>query len=140
MPQKSDVPFNVSILQLTDKKLVGVKPVTKQDIFDGATRNFDEGGLFSVSIFGKVGDEKRSQRFSFIDIKAPIFHPVIYRALSQLKRLYAGIMAGTEYATWNPETKDFERSNSVVGRTGFAFFLEYWRFIEYGDTKSVTRE
>ena len=140
MPQKSDVPFNVSILQLTEKKLVGVKPVTKQDIFDGATRNFDEGGLFSVSIFGKVGDENRSRRFSFIDIKAPVFHPVIYRALSQLKRLYAGIMAGTEYATWNPETKDFERSNSVVGRTGFAFFLEYWRFIEYGDTKSVTRE
>jgi hypothetical protein len=140
MPQKSDVPFNVSILELTEKKLVGVKPVTKQDIFDGATRNFDEGGLFSVSIFGKVGDENRSRRFSFIDIKAPVFHPVIYRALASLKRLYAGIMAGTEYATWNPEIKDFERSNSVVGRTGFAFFLEYWKFIEYGDTKSVTRE
>lgn len=138
--QKSDVPFNVSILQLTEKKLVGVKPVTKQDIFDGATHNFDESGLFSVSIFGKVGDERRSQRFSFIDIKAPIFHPVIYRALSNMKRLYAAIMAGTEYATWNPETKDFERSNSVVGRTGFAFFLEYWRFIEYGETKSTTRE
>jgi hypothetical protein len=140
MPQKSDVPFNVSILQLTDKKLVGVKPVTKQDIFDGATRNFDESGLFSVSIFGKVGDEKRSRRFSFIDIKAPIFHPVIYRALVSMKRLYAGIMARTEYAIWNPEIKDFERSNSVVGRTGMAFFLEYWRFIEYGETKSVTRD
>lgn len=138
--QKSDVPFNVSILQLTEKKLVGVKPVTKQDIFDGATHNFDESGLFSVSIFGKVGDEKRSQRFSFIDIKAPVFHPVIYRALSNMKRLYAAIMTGSEYATWNPEEKDFERSNAVVGRTGFAFFLEYWRFIEFGDTKSTTRE
>jgi hypothetical protein len=138
--QKSDVPFNVSILQLTEKKLVGVKPVTKQDIFDGATHNFDESGLFSVSIFGKVGDEKRSQRFSFIDVKAPVFHPVIYRALSNMKRLYAAIMSGSEYATWNPEEKDFERSNAVVGRTGFAFFLEYWRFIEFGDTKSTTRE
>jgi hypothetical protein len=140
MPQKSDVPFNVSILELTEKKLVGVKPVTKQDIFDGATHNFDEGGLFSVSIFGKVGDERRSQRFSFVDIKAPVFHPVIYRALAQLKRLYAAIMAGTEYAVWNPETKDFERSNSITGRTGYAFFLEYWKLIEFGDTKSVTRE
>lgn len=137
--EKSEVPFNVSILQLTEKKLVGVRPVTKLDIFDGATHNFDDGGLFSVSIFGKVGDERRSQRFSFIDIKAPIFHPVIYRALAQLKRLYAAIMAGTEYAVWNPELRDFERSNAVVGRTGFAFFLEYWRLIDFGDTKSMSR-
>lgn len=138
--QNSAVPFNVSIMELTANKLVGVKPVSKQDIFDGATHNFDEGGLFSVSIFGKVGDDRRSQRFSFIDIKASVFHPVIYRALSSLKRLYAAIMAGTEYAIWNPEIHDFERANAVVGRTGFAFFLEYWKLIDYGETKSTTRE
>lgn len=140
MVQRSDVPFNVGILQLTAAKLQGIRPVTKLDIFDGATRNFDESGLFSVSIFGKVGDERRSQRFSFVDIKIPIFHPVLYRALVSLKRLYAGIISGTEYAIWNPESRDFERSNSVVGRTGFAFFLEYWKLIEFGSTKSITRE
>ena len=138
--QRSPIPFNIALLELTPQKLQGLKPVTSLDIFDGASSNFSEEGLYSVSIFGKVGDDRRSNRFSYIDIKIPIFHPIIYRALLALKRLYGGIISGSEYAVWDESIKDFERSDPINGKTGFYFFTQYWKQIDYGDTKSVMRE
>jgi hypothetical protein len=140
MPQRSAIPFNLSLLDLTPAKLQGLKPVTSLAFFDGNSNNFAEDGLFSVSIFGKVGDEKRSQRFSFIDVRVPIFHPVIFRALVSLKRLYGDIISGAEYAAWNPEIRDFERSDPVNGKTGFQFFVSNWKNIAFEKTKSDTRE
>ena len=141
MTQRSLVPFNVSLLELTPKKLEGLKPVRVLDIFAGAGQtNFHEEGLFSSSIFGQVGDERRSQRVSYIDIKISVFHPVIYRGLVGLKRLYGGILAGTEYAVWSDEKKDFERSDQIDGKTGFAFFVSKWREIVFEPTKSTSRE
>lgn len=140
MTTRVSVPFNVDLLELTPAKLAGVRPVTKLDIFDGSSGNFSEDGLFSVSIFGKVGDERRSQRSSYIDIKVPIFHPIIFRTLTSLKRLYGGIISGSEYALWNPQIKDFERSDAITGETGFAFFAAHWSEIEFEDTRSTSRE
>jgi hypothetical protein len=131
----------VSVLDLNANVLQGLRPVRSLDIFEGAgSTQFHDDGLFSVSIFGRVGDEKRSQRFSYIDIKVPVFHPVIYNALLQLKRLYGGIMAGTEYALWNDAINDFERSDPVNGKTGFAYFLQYWKAIKFEETKSDARQ
>lgn len=140
--QRSQVPFNVSLLQLTPAKLQGIKPVRVLDIFEGGNYggNFHEDGLFSVSIFGKVGDERRSVRVSYIDLKVTVFHPVIYRALVDLKRLYAGIMAGTEYASWDPKLRDFVRSNQLDGHTGYNFFVQHWAQINFEQTKSDRRE
>jgi hypothetical protein len=140
MPQRSAIPFNISLLDLTPAKLQGLKPVTALDFFDGNSNNFHENGLFSVSIFGKVGDEKRSQRFSYIDIKVPVFHPVIFRALVSLKRLYGDILSGSEYATWNPDIRDFERSDLSNGKTGYQFFVSQWRNIAFAETKSDQRQ
>jgi len=139
MVQRVSIPFNVSLLELTPQKLQGLKPVRSLDIFDGVSNNFHEDGLFSISIFGRVGDERRMKRFSYIDIKISIFHPIVYGALVSLKRLYAGIMAGTEYAVWNNEIKDFERSDALSGKTGFHFFVSKWKEIEFEETKSVAR-
>lgn len=141
MVARSDVPFNVSLLLPTERHLQGLRPVRVLDIFDGAgSSNFHPDGLFSSTIFGRSGDPNRSRRYSFIDVKVSIFHPVVHRSLVALKRLYGGIIAGSEYATWNDEIKDFERSNAVDGETGFHFFLSKWRQIEFQPTKSTTRE
>lgn len=140
MVQRVSVPFNVSLLSLTPQRLSSLRPVTSLDILDGLTNNFAEDGLYSTSIFGKVGDIRRSKRFSYIDIKVTIFHPVIYRALVSMKKIYAGIMAGTVYAVWNNEIKDFEKSDAVDGSTGFQFFVSKWESIGFAETKSVVRE
>ena len=140
MLARSQVPFNISILNLTPQKLSTLRPVRVLDMFDGASTNFHPDGLFSTLIFGKVGDPLRSKRFSYIDVKIPVFHPIIYRALASLKELYAGIMAGTEYAIWNPEIKDFERVDPIKGKTGYEFFVSKWMDIEFKETDSIKRQ
>lgn len=140
MAQKANVPFNVTILELTPQKLQGLKPVKVLDIFDGMSNNFHEDGLFSNSIFGKVGDPRRNARFSYIDIKLPIFHPILFRALTDLKKLYLDIIESKSYAIWNPIIKDFERSNPIDGNTGFYFFLSHWEEINFTRNRSVERE
>lgn len=133
------VPFNITLLNLTPERLVGLKPVTSLDTFDGMSRNFNENGLFSISIFGRIGDERRNRRFSYIDIKTPIFHPVIYRALVQLKRFYGEIIESKSYAIWNDEIKDFEKSDQLQGKTGYNFFMDHWKNIEFVENESDSR-
>lgn len=139
--KRLSIPFNVELLDLNPQRLLGLRPVTALDIFEGGSSdNFHPNGLFSTEIFGRVGDERRNLRFSYIDIKIPIFHPNIFRALTTLKRIYAGILAGTEYATWDVETQDFVKSDAVNGQTGYQFFLEHWEDIKFVETGSVARE
>lgn len=135
-----NIPFNISLLQLTPESIVGLKPVSVLDIFDGSTKNFHESGLFSVSIFGKIGDERRNRRFSYINIKIDILHPVIFRALHKLKNFYTEIITGKSYAIWNDEIKDFEKSTPMDGKTGFQFFMENWENIHFEERPSIARE
>lgn len=140
MASKLDIPFNLTLLQLTPAKLQYLRPVKVLDSFDGTGSNFHEDGLFSTAIFGRVGDEMRSRRFSYIDIKVSIFHPIVYRVLLELKQLYGGILAGTEYALFDQDEGDFVRADAITGKTGFQFFVSNWTKIKWKDTPSVTRE
>lgn len=133
-------PFNIELLNLTKERVAALKPVKTLDIFDGATSNFHEDGLFSTSVFGRIGEERRDTQFSFIELKTTVFHPLIYRNLCQLKALYKGIMAGTHYAVWSNEEKDFVNADALTGDTGFSFFMSHWRDIDFKETKSVTRK
>lgn len=138
--QRSMLPFNVTLLHLTPAKLAGLAPITSLSMYEGITHNFHPDGLFSTKIFGRVGDDVRSRRYAYIDIKVPVFHPVIYSTLVSLKRLYGGIMAGNEYAVWNPEKKDFDRSDAINGETGYHFFMTYWEKIDFTKTSSDKRD
>lgn len=140
---RSNVPFNISILSTTPDVLKGLKPVKVLDIFEStSSSNFHEDGLFSVSIFGRVGDERRDMRFSYIDIKVEIFHPVIYNILVKLKRLYEEIMQGHSYAIFDPVEKDFIRVSAIQegADTGYEFFVKHWKQIEFKQTGSTNRE
>jgi hypothetical protein len=134
------IPFNIELLKLTEAKLQGVTPVTSLDYYETVGGNLHEDGLFSVKIFGRIGDEVRDTRFSYIDLHATIFHPLIYKTLVQLKALYQGIMNGTLYARWDPELKDFVATNELQGKTGYSFFVQHWKEINFNRTKSPLRD
>lgn len=134
------LPFNVELLDLTPDKLRMLTPVTSLDPFDGGTDNFHDEGLFSIPIFGKIGSDERDLRFSYIDIKTTIFHPIIYTRLSRLKGLYKSILSGKTHAVWDAQRKDFMPSTPLEGRTGYAFFIEHWKDIDFKETKSVERQ
>ena len=137
--KRLNVPFNIFLLEITKDILTGLRPVTSLDIFDGSTMNLHEDGLFSQTIFGRVGDELRDLRFSYIDIGIPILHPIVYNTLVRLKGLYGGIMSGTEFAIWNDEIKDFERATALTGKTGYHFFITKWKEINFKETGSDIR-
>lgn len=138
--KRAEIPFNIELLALPPERLKGIRPVRALDIFEGSSENFHPDGLFSVEIFGRVGDQRRNRRFSYVDVKVPIFHPVIYDILVKLKRMYADIMSGTLYATWDDVAKDFVKSNAAQGQTGFDFFVQHWEEIRFVESKSALRE
>lgn len=135
-----DLPFNVEIFQPTPEQLQLLKPVTSTDYYENSKGDLHEEGLFSIGIFGRIGDEMRDSRFSYIDIKTEVFHPIIYNRLIRLKKLYQGIMEGSQYATWDAEKKDFVTANELDGKTGFAFFCEHWQDIDFPRNKSDARD
>ena len=137
--KRLDIPFNIKLLELSPEKTKGLRPTTSLDIFEGATKNFHPDGLFSTLTFGKVGDQSRMVMFSYIDIKIPIFHPVLYKAFTSLKALYGEIMSGKGYAVWDAREKDFVRSDAVNGGTGYDFFARHCGSIKLVPTRSITR-
>lgn len=161
--QSTDLPFNLTILKITPDRIRGVKPVTSADIMGtsgeklgdinklgakdlswaGANKlssNLSEDGLFSVSIFGRVGSEERDTRFSYVNIRTEIFHPLIYKNLKKLKGLYADIIATKKYARWDDKEKDFVVADEIEGNTGFSFFVKHWRDIKFKRTGSEKRD
>lgn len=133
------LPFNIDLLILTPDLLKGLQPIEVMDIFDGSTKNFHPKGLFSTEIFGKSGDERRNRIFSYIDLRIQIFHPVIFKALCELKQVYGEIMAGTAYAIWDETLKDFIKCPQTQGDTGYSYFLKHFNEIEFEERESDKR-
>lgn len=157
------LPFNIDILKV-DKELVKtLRPVRSTDIMgstgqrlgaadtgvsqqlnwqgeNALVKIFNDDGLFSIPIFGRVGAKERDNRFSYVDVKIPVFHPVIYRTIVKLKGFYKDLIAGRAYAVWDEKEKDFIPSNEVEGKTGFHFFVSHWEKIDFTGSNSPTRK
>lgn len=137
---KNDLPsLEFDLFSPQPQQLRLLKPVTALDMFENNTENFHPEGLFSTEIFGRVGSAERDTRFAFINLKANVFHPLYYRQLHKLKRLYTEIMTGKSYAVWNEKTHDFDKSNEIDGDTGYAFFLKHWEDIKFKRNDSHQR-
>jgi hypothetical protein len=134
-----DIPFNVSLLRMDQQMLGLMKPVTSMAFFETAGGDLAEDGLFSVSIFGRVGEEARDFRFSYIDLHTTILHPIIYKRLERMRAFYIGLLSGKEYGVWSELEEDFVRSNELEGQTGFQFFMEHWQKIKFKRNDSAIR-
>lgn len=136
----SDLPFNVTLLSPSEADVRYLRPVKVMDIYDNSGVNFHEEGLYSVSTFGRVGSKDRDRKFSYVDLKMPIFHPEVFENIRQLKALYAEILAGVRYAVFDETTKDFVPASQLEGRTGYSFFLEYWDRLVFKESPSDLRK
>jgi len=133
-------PFNVKLLDMREKNLAFMKPVTSQDIYDGATNNFHPEGLFSTEIFGRVGSEERTRKFSYITLNTKILHPFIWMTIGRLRSSLIEIATGRRYATWDPESKMFVNATELDGRTGYDFFMSHVHELVFPRTKSHSRD
>lgn len=134
------LPVKFSIMRLDAQRLRTLKPVKVLDIYTNNTESFHPDGLFSTEIFGRVGSDERDTRFSFIDLKVEIFHPLYYKELIKLKRLYGEVISGSTYAIYDPKEKDLVKADEITGKTGYGFFLSVWDKIVYKETDSHMRK
>lgn len=137
--KKALLPFNISLLIPTPQQLSMLGQVTSHEIFEGLGGNFHEKGLFSVEIFGRIGSVDRESRFGYIDLGLPVIHPVIYRNILKLKSFYEDIILGKTFAIYDPNVKDFVLSNELEGQTGYTFFFNNWKKVEFKSTGSGIR-
>lgn len=133
------LPTELWLLELTDARVRNLRPVTSLDLFEGASANFHDDGLFSTVIFGRIGTEDRDRSFSYIDTKVKVLHPKVYKDLCALKGLYKGILAGKETARWDAQLKDFVADKSPEAQTGYSFFISHFMDIEFKRNKSPAR-
>lgn len=135
-------PLNISLLELTPSSLADVKQIRSLNTFQDYTKNFTPDGLFSTEIFGRVGDINRNYRFGFIDLNIEVLHPVIYRALTDLKNFHEGIFSSEEFAVYDSKLKEFVKSNPVDGNTGYHFFISHLDKLSFAikDTDSNKRK
>lgn len=62
-----------------------IKQITSTKIYLGGGRNtFDPNGLFSDTIFGRVGSRQRKTTYGYIDLKCSVIHPEAYPILTSL--------------------------------------------------------
>ena len=136
--RKLNIPYNLYLLDTRgiENKL---PQITVLDTFVGATKNFHPNGLYSNEIFGTVGTKRRMLSYSYIHVKLPIIHPVIYNIVMRAKAFYKDIISGKSYAVFNQVTKDFEKSNAVDGKTGYEFFIKHIKELNLPDTGSPNR-
>lgn len=135
----AEVPAKLWPMVLTKERLRNTAPVTSLDIYDGASNEFHDDGLYSTRIFGRVGSDARDSTFSYIDLKVQILHPKIFRDLISLKSIYRGILSGRETAIFDPDTKDFVADKSEKAQTGYSFFMSHWHELQLRKSKSPTR-
>lgn len=133
-------PTNFTLLDTNKVPWALMKPVTVADTFEGQTNNLNDEGLYSTSIFGRVGTKERDNTISYIDVTLPIFNPTYFKALIQLKSLYGEIIKGKAYASWDESEKDFIKSNILEGDTGFAFFMSHFHELDPKQNESFKRK
>lgn len=133
------LPIYAWILHSEDSELKHIPEVTRTDTFDGSSNEFHEEGLFSTAIFGRVGSPERDERYGKIDLKVRILHPAIYERLVMIKRLYKDIIDGTVTVRFDKEEKDFVRDDGPDADTGYAFFMDHLKKIEFRKNSSNKR-
>lgn len=136
----AQLPLNIEVLILSKDDIRSLQRIEVLDIFEPSSRNFHSKGLFSTEIFGKIGEERRNRLYAYIDLHTEVFHPILFKAIVDLKALYADILSGKEYAVFDTEIKDFIKSTPIDGQTGFSFFTRYFKEIIFEERPSAKRE
>jgi len=138
----SKIPFNIDLLDLTLAAINSnsIKRVSSLDVFDGATKNYHNQGLYSVEIFGQEGTEKRFSQYGYIETTATLIHPLIFKLITKMKSFYGEIMASRAYAVWDDKIKQFTPSTQEVGETGYHYFISKLSELKFEDTGSKERQ
>jgi hypothetical protein len=123
--------FNIFLLKLTKIQTQSIGRVTELMIHEPNSMEFNHDGLFSTKIFGNIGGVERNEFFGYIDLNTKILHPLIFKHLISLGKLYRDIAYGTVYAKFDEKINDFVISNEAEGSTGYNFLFKNYKKIKF---------
>lgn len=115
-----------SVLSLLDIdeyiKKNGVKEVKNANIFGLGKKTFDEQGLWSETIFGRIGSRERRNQFGYIQLATTLINPIVYKMMKNSSESIRDILAEKKYFSLKT---DGTFKEDEVGQTGVLFLAEY---------------
>lgn len=113
--------------------------VTSTYIFDGESTVLNENGIFSPTIFGRVGSPDREHRRGYVDLKGKYLHPMIYNALSRAFQVIPSVVSGEAYIKLTPEGYIVKADANEQGAfTGLAELYNHWNRINFNNPNGNT--
>lgn len=123
-----------------DKPYVAyLNEITSTNLFLRNKKEIDSQGLYSQTIFGTVGSNRRTKTFGYINLNVDVIHPRLYVYIVSLSSIYLKIMKGTTYVTFDKKSGEFIPSNITDGFTGYQYFLDNLPYIKFKRTGSDER-
>ena len=109
----------------------GCKQVTSR-FYIGPDGTPADDGLFSTSIFGKMGSEERKHKFGYFDLRRKFFHPLVYNVIYNMFRALPAIIAGEKFCRLDAGGNIIVSAEPKDGyETGLDFFVRNWSKIRW---------
>lgn len=90
-------------------------------------KGFDEDGLWSETIFGKLGSRNRKQQFGYVDLKSNFIHPIAYEILRYISEPISKILKNKD--KFIIRDKKLIKDNS--GGSGLSFLIDNFLNIDF---------
>lgn len=95
--------------------------VQNTNAFSSGGLSFDDGGLWSETIFGSVGSKERKTKFGYIHLHSPMINPIMYKTLLVSSEAVRNIILEKQSYVLH---KDGTLTLSDIGDTGVLFLLK----------------
>lgn len=110
---------------IKDNKLLEVK---NSNIFGVGKKTFDEEGLWSEIIFGRVGSKERRVKFGYISLGSTFISPVVYKMLATYSEDIRDILSEKRTFSISP---DNDLKEDPIGETGILFLTQNYKNIKF---------
>ena len=110
---------------IKDNKLLEVK---NSNIFGLGKKTFDEEGLWSEIIFGRIGSKERRIKFGYINLGATFITPVVYKMLATYSEEIRDVLSEKRTFSISP---DNDLKEDPIGETGILFLTQNYKNIKF---------
>ena len=102
--------------------------VKNSNVFGIGKKTFDEEGLWSELIFGRIGSKERRIKFGYITLGAKFITPVVYKMLATYSEDIRDALAEKKTFSISP---DGDLKEDPIGETGVLFLTQNYKQIKF---------
>lgn len=106
-----------------------LKEVKNANVWAPGKNSFDEEGLWSEAIFGRIGSKERRSTFGYIQLNEFLVNPVVYKMMRNSSEEIRDILTEKKSFIFNKKEGIFEESEA--GETGLSFFCQHKDNIDF---------